>query len=838
MVRRRTFRHALAAILGGLLVSGVAFGQLAFAPFILTTGVDEAGSFVTLADSTTFGPSGTIFDYSTRVAAPNPITPPVPGDFANSNTSLMTGGCSSDRTTQNALIELIDRDGSGDVSEDTVIWLPEDCKIQWFLTGTSNSAEYTIANAWDDLMFHCADPTVCGIEMRFDSLAQSGTEIAKWAFGVGTGMISSPTQSCDWDDTYKTEVAFGSKLVKVKASDCALSITGTDGDEWGPGDIVRITTARITGYGNVIPTWLTRVTCVSDASNNRSPASDPGGLCDEITGANQIQLEDPLPMDYRTDAYYWGGAGVGTTFTPHPNDTGPDTYSATSGHEIHQLERAGTSRCGLVSPGICGNGTSTDFIPENVWFSGIGWDVTPQYVGGTYVRFPNAFGSGIYGGRVDGHAGRTAAFVVGGASGTDRESGRIAFHSMDWRATGHNSKYFGEILSITKTNPVTVTVAVASSSGWGEPMVGISDEANSDLAGKTFLVSSGTYTSGTPNTRVMTLTGLDGTLATGIDIDTTPGGYMTNIDRYGGASYYTNPHSSNIQVVNNFFESPLQHAIMQGCQGCVYAYNYVITDGTKSVHGRGPFYHGNTGGCGNIFEGNDQDHPFILIDTSPGEATSPGGEHRVGEGCNHVYYNNRGTDTGSITWPDGATTSSEYYASSGVVLDVRQTSQNGASNERWGFLLNVGKAYAGTLDDCDNYDGDTGANCAADHDDDNQYKPHLLYDLAAHRNRCYGSGCNLDNYFEATLNPTTNTDVTSDENGDNSNTGASAVPGAWSSEIGNEPDSLFFSSVPSFWCTQSGTFGSSIGAYYDNFGGTPLKLPAQIRYEGGTCTAP
>jgi len=46
---------------------------------------------------------------------------------------------------------------------------------------------------------------------------------------------------------------------------------------------------------------------------------------------------------------------------------------------------------------------------------------------------------------------------------------------------------------------------------------------------------------------------------------------------------------------------------------------------------------------------------------------------------------------------------------------------------------------------------------------------------------------------------------------------------------------------PSWWCTESGTWNDEWSFGYgdggDN-GGTPRKLPAQIRYEGGTCTTP
>lgn len=59
----------------------------------------------------------------------------------------------------------------------------------------------------------------------------------------------------------------------------------------------------------------------------------------------------------------------------------------------------------------------------------------------------------------------------------------------------------------------------------------------------------------------------------------------------------------------------------------------------------------------------------------------------------------------------------------------------------------------------------------------------------------------------------------------------------------NIPPSLAFrtNSAPSWWCQESGPWNGSWSFGYgdggDN-GGTPRKLPAQIRHEGGSCTPP
>ena len=73
------------------------------------------------------------------------------------------------------------------------------------------------------------------------------------------------------------------------------------------------------------------------------------------------------------------------------------------------------------------------------------------------------------------------------------------------------------------------------------------------------------------------------------------------------------------------------------------------------------------------------------------------------------------------------------------------------------------------------------------------------------------------------------------------NARASKAPAAWSTL--STPNSLIYDSKPSWWCDEACPWQASqgIGAFGDdNNGGQPsyCKLPAQIRAEGGTCTAP
>jgi hypothetical protein len=67
------------------------------------------------------------------------------------------------------------------------------------------------------------------------------------------------------------------------------------------------------------------------------------------------------------------------------------------------------------------------------------------------------------------------------------------------------------------------------------------------------------------------------------------------------------------------------------------------------------------------------------------------------------------------------------------------------------------------------------------------------------------------------------------------NKNVSSPDASWN---GSYPASLYRTSVPTWWCHEACPWGQDgIGAFGDDFGGALCKLPAQIRYEGGTCTA-
>jgi hypothetical protein len=63
----------------------------------------------------------------------------------------------------------------------------------------------------------------------------------------------------------------------------------------------------------------------------------------------------------------------------------------------------------------------------------------------------------------------------------------------------------------------------------------------------------------------------------------------------------------------------------------------------------------------------------------------------------------------------------------------------------------------------------------------------------------------------------------------------SGAPAAWDGFV--IPDSLYLTAVPDWWCQEACPFGQDgIGAFGDAAGSAYCRLPAQIRYEGRTCT--
>jgi hypothetical protein len=832
-----------------------------------TTGTPPADTFVTLAESTTFGPGGSIFDYSTRIVAPKYIGPPpahtdpiyLPAntlDLSASTCSATTGsGATLHSVLQNTIESHLSLAGG---RKNSVILLPTGCAVNWYVTAAGSGAEFTIPNTTDNLQFYCPPGnTVCGINqvIRTDSVAVGNMHPDGYLSGSSAG--EHRTRSFHVGDSRRTGITTcditptDEYCARVYQLTCSLAISGASA--WGPGDIVRIQSDPIPGQGTDGYNYLTRVTCVEDSSGVRSPASDTSGeLCGLLgaPGTNRVQVENPPPFNLHPDANWWG-ENDGTTFTNCTNSSSctatnfTDTYRPTAwipgspgsqgNPEMVQIERMGSSRCDIVATGVCGNGTAStgtaEVIAENVWFVNLNWTMDLK-IGGAVMRFLNAYGGGIYGGKFTGTAAPSAVEF----GGTGAEAGSITVAGMTWENFWvENAKASGKILQVNKTNPVTIHVAGLSAhtiwASTGDTRLHITDGIGEPLfKDKQFVSTSGTFTAGTPGYWVVRLDNVDGTVS-GFDIDTTVGtGWASRFDQFGGGTMYANGFASNVQIYNNVFINPEQHMIMQGCTGCVYAANYLRNPPDESGQSRGPFHHGNAGSPGNIYEMNDQDSSIVTMDTSnraPDDA---------GEGSNLVFYKNRRPSRGATTAPIGGSVFPDY-GHSAVLGGQRGANQKGAANENWSIFLNAGHGAVingtGTrgLTGCDNTDTSP-YNCLA---------PHQTVNNAVFRNKC--GSCDLDGLIDGvdsnadgipdTRNTTTRTDILLTEDGENH----LGLEVNWAAEVGEEPTSIFWREKPEWWCNEAMDFGE-MGAYYDNFSGTLGKLPAQIRYEGTTCTLP
>lgn len=832
---------------GGVSTNGVAFnGGTSFQI--------QQEEFISFEDSTTFGASGSIAVLSNRFAIPKEIgLPPDPTNsslFTQDETSMKNDTCSSDETTINELKEFLDGDGTGDLADNTTLWLPQNCKIKLFMDPTRNQKTEIVIGGngggstpkYDNINLYCADNTTCGFHVVYRPwLVSSPADWNRWdytagdtysndaseplqgiAIGIGNG-VASALQTCSWTAGYN----LGAKMLQTS---CTISHSGASA--WGPGDIVRLKIADITGYGTLDVPYLTRITCVSNSSGVNSPAVDPGGLCDEITGSNQIQIEDPLPMNYNPTGLY-SGAFAGSNYTycttcSSPFVTATGTYAVLSGHTIEQIERVGSSRCNIVASGVCGNGTGTNQINEGVSLYKIGWSIYPEYIGGMYVQVKGAFNTHIYRNIMDGRVGGNSAITLAASNG---EAGRTSIHTLKLNGGAYNAKCFGEIVAIRQTNPVEIDVQVPETSpctfeglgaGTTDTWVGFtSDVSDPDLSGNVFIKRQGSLnTTGTPDIRTFTLEGLDGSCSTGICVDTTPGGLAVDMDSFAMAGIYMKG-SSNNQIINSMFPNTTQSQIIQsGSMQTVFAYNYKrATEDFKN--GRGPFSHGNTYGSGNLFIMNDTDHAFVPLEDSNRVPTDNG------DGNHHLWYKNRCIDSGTTTFPLGSYTDGDYTARGLCFLTVEED-QWGAVNEGWTFALNVADEMFLTTSKIDELSNnpDTIPNV--------NNAPYFTYDLWWYRNRS-GTGSDQDDNFisSPSVNPSTDRDNSATDTDEND-----SVPSSWNTEIGHEPTSIW--PKPSYWdtCTPSAMTFGEMGAYYDDLSnpGSMGKLPAQILQEGGTCT--
>lgn len=810
----------------------------------------EPSLFVSLSASELYGTAGSVFNYAERVSTPEPI--PLPDltlwDSYTQQTSMQDDVCSTgeDTTTWDAYTALVTA-----ATGPTVIWLPDDCRVRQHLRPNTggNSFDYTITK--DYIVHRCADDaTDCGFRQwlentdivypgadttgtpfdpEWDYTRADVSRLSNQARGItiGAGLPYSglsALDTLDWGDGsdagMAANYALGSYLLDIQED---IRTTGATGTYVGPGDIIRVMVNPVPNGGANGFQHITRVKCVDgvdDSGGANENVDQLGENCRSGLGKNMIEMVDPLPMDYADNAYHWGN---------------------TIGHRVEILERVGSSRCGIVgSASVCGVSTETTRMTEGVAFYKVKWDRGPLYTGETgagYFQLLNAFDTTFYRNDFETAAGGSV-FTIGGSNNS--AVGRTLLFGNIFRDDPWKVICFAEVVSVGATNPATVTLY---NSGCGfdnlanNSRIGFSDEvAEPWLRGKTIKMASFVDNGGSPSTVTVTLSNVNGTTGGGLGADggaflTGGGGTAGELDDFAHSLYYCIKGSSNTQLISNaLLGTNMGWIVEAGCTSHVAFANYSLHTPQQRTE-RADFHHSNANAPGSHTEMNDFDIAVTVYASSVTQA---------GEGLHNTYFKNRGRDTsdpGITPWA-GADARGR-----GTVDFQEQSNQQGATNEKFNFFENAWQDIAGStskIDCSDNTPPNGGSACTADE------PPYMLKYLGWHRNRAVASGANLDDNFDqfgfdATANPTTDTDVTG------SNTNGTLyedddVPTTYSDSAaaGEVATDIHYDAKPDWWDCTGGTtprmaFGE-MGASYDDFnGGTLTALPILTLLEGGSC---
>jgi hypothetical protein len=749
-----------------------------------TTGTPPADTFVTLAESSLYGSSGTLADLTDRVRIPRLLDKPDTSSWTV-NSTFRDDVCSSDDTTFDAIID------AANSADQQTIYLPDDCAVRVSVDpSTGSNAENTLSNSMNMIDFAChAESTdgVCGLvfyprdpdgdaEWRYASGDVARVSIGKYPIAVGSARSTAIT-SCTWTGGY------GLNNRRIEVSGCDLST-------WGVGDIVRLKAVGEPDTTAERWDWLTRITCIDNTDDG--VANGTGTECDQLTTSEQqIQIRSGLPRDYTDGAYFWGD---------------------TTGESVELLESVGSSRGGT--------GTETDNVAEDIWFSNMFIDFErDELFTGSGIRWTNVVDGGVYDVVFGGCNASCMTFGGSSSSGASNsaQAGSIRVLHSKFTDMVADANCFSEVVQIFAENPARIRVynggTVCDFDFAGDPLVEFDEDVSEPtLRNQTF--ERNVATNNGDGTSTFTLTGLDGTA-----FSTAGGGLVTNHDAYNTGLTYCNAYASDIQFVNVSAVGVRQGPLYQtGCAGHtifgMYLNNGLTVDGL-----RGEFAHGNGAAPGSHMEMSQFDLAIVpMANSNPAE----------GEGTNRTWFKNRGVNVGTLTWPPGTATST-WQCASGSICVSEQPDHNGTTNEDWSMFENVFQRVDAAGDEIDDgaIGGDGGVSAA----------PHSTYNLAFYRNRAVASGYNLDANLELSSgdNPTTDTDVTG-SNTNGTNYEDDDVPAAYTAEVAGVPTALAVTATPDWWCAESGTFGE-MGAHYDDFnGGTLSKLPAQIRSEGTTCT--
>lgn len=813
--------------------------------------VEPPSDFVTLAASTLYGTSATVFNYADRVSTPEPIPLPPLALWATytQNTTMRDDICSTGESTAtwDAYTAIVTA-----ATGPTVIWLPDNCRVRQFLRPNTggNTFDYSITK--DYIIHRCADEaTDCGFrqvlentDVVYPGADTTGTPFdPEWDYTrgnisrlsnqargltIGAGLPYSgptPIDTLDWGDGSAVGMAanysLGSYLLDITEN---IRTTGATGTFVGPGDIIRVMVNPVPNGGTNGFQHITRVKCVDgmdDSGGSNENVDQLGENCRTGLGKNMIEMVDPLPMDYADGSYHWNN---------------------TVGHRVEILERVGSGRCGIVgSASVCGVGTGTTNMTEGVAFYKVKWDRQPLYTGESgagFFQLLNAFDTVVYRNDFETAVGGSV-FTVGGSNNS--AVGRTLLFGNIFRDDPWKVICFAEVVQVFAENPTRVRLY---NSGCGfddltnNSRIGFSNEvAEPFLRGKTFKMTSFVNDGGSPSTVTVTLQNVDGTsgAALGAGVDgaflTGGGGTAGELDDFAHALYYCIKGASNTQLISNaLLGTNMGWIVEAGCTSHVAFGNWSL-HGARERTERADFHHSNANAPGSHTEQNDLDISITVYASSVTQA---------GEGLHNTKFKNRGRNTavGGITPWAGADARGR-----GTIDFAEQSNQQGATNEFHNFFENAWQEIANAtskMDCSDNTPPSGGSACTADE------PPYMLKSMGWHRSRLVAAGANLDDNFDlfgfdATPNPTTATDVT----GSNPNGTLyeyDQIPLAYSAaaSAGQVPTSILYDSVPSWFpgCTGGTaapmTFGE-MGASYDDFT-VPLKaLPIQILIEGGSC---
>lgn len=290
---------------------------------------------------------------------------------------------------------------------------------------------------------------------------------------------------------------------------------------------------------------------------------------------------------------------------------------------------------------------------------------------------------------------------------------------------------------------------------------------------------------------------------------------LTNEWQVGG--YYWGGESSGNQFINNSMLNPRSCGIMQSGAYSSWVYGNYIVHGPEYNAMRCFFNHG-SGMASSGIEANDADSPLVIVAQASNASITGIGPHFY-VGRNRIRQHVE-THLGNDWCALGGICNESYdqfgSASEDLVL---------SANTFAGFPV---AGNAGKLGSCNN-DNDTGtgltaAGCEAPYQHDGLY---VLGNL-------WRDETDVSFAESATNNPT----FVRPELDAGINVNVDVAPAGWSTR--SYPSSILYDTTgaaPHWWCQESGTFGASIGSDVDDFGGTLSKLPAQIRFESGTCTA-